>query len=273
MLNLLFWNINGNPRAVPLLAEAVRERNVNIAVVAEGAQYCGAILDSLGAATGTGFTAAVGPVNERIAVFSRGPVVCLHPIVESNYITVRPVQVPERKELLLAAMHGISQLEDELLDLNEEACNAAQLLREAEVKRGHRRTVAVGDFNLNPFDHGMAKAKGFYAVMSQQDAERGSRRLKHNDYPLFYNPMWSRLGDTSVGPPGTFYRDKTSHLTYYWHTCDQVLVRPELLPSFAPERLCVLDRIGNTLLLDGGRPNASVASDHLPVFLGLHLQE
>lgn len=273
MLNLLFWNINENPHAIPLLAEAVRERDVNVAVVAEGTHHCGAILDALNAATGTVFTVAVGPVNQRVAVFYRGPVVCLHPVAESNYITVRPVQVPGRQEFLLAAMHGISQLEDELLDLNEEACNAAQLLREAETKRGHRRTVAVGDFNLNPFDHGMAKAKGFYAVMSRQDAERGSRRLKHNDYPLFYNPMWSRLGDTSPGPPGTFYRDKTAHLTYYWHTCDQVLLRPDLLAGFAPERLCVLDRIGATRLIDGGRPNVTVASDHLPVFLGLHLQE
>jgi hypothetical protein len=50
---------------------------------------------------------------------------------------------------------------------------------------------------------------------------------------------------------------------------DQVLLRPELLKGFAPEQVRIVTEIGGVSLLAGGRPNAKVASDHLPVMVEL----
>jgi hypothetical protein len=81
--------------------------------------------------------------------------------------------------------------------------------------------------------------------------------------------MWSRLGDASEGPPGTFYREKTAHLLYYWNTFDQVLLRPELFGAFSTDRLKVLERIGNADLLKDGIVDKDSGSDHLPLLIGL----
>lgn len=80
---------------------------------------------------------------------------------------------------------------------------------------------------------------------------------------MFYNPMWSRLGDESAGPPGTYFYDGGSGTEkYFWHTFDQVLLRPGLLQAYETGHLEILTGIG-TFPLDGG------PSDHSPVLLRL----
>jgi len=80
--------------------------------------------------------------------------------------------------------------------------------------------------------------------------------------------MWSRLGDESAGPAGTyFHRDSGVH-SLFWNTFDQVLLRPDLLPFYRPDRLKVLARVGERELADEHGVDHSV-SDHLPIFLEL----
>jgi hypothetical protein len=269
MLRLLFWNLHAKLRLIRPLADAIRERSVDLVVTAESPLPCEELRESLSEASGREFDAHFGIVHTRTFVFSAKPIQVEKPIAESKYLAIYPVR-SHGKDILLAVIHGVSRLEEELAALNEEACIAAALLRRTEELRRHRRTVLVGDFNLDPFDEGMAKARGFFGVMSRADARRESRRVKFNDYPIFYNPMWSRLGDLSPGPPGTFYRRKSAHLEYYWHTYDQVLIRPELLSCFDPAHFEVLDRAGELQLLRDGVPDGRL-SDHLPVLVGLDL--
>ncbi|MCK4529526.1 hypothetical protein KAW18_19350 [candidate division WOR-3 bacterium] len=55
-------------------------------------------------------------------------------------------------------------------------------------------------------------------------------------------------------------------MNYYWHTFDQVLIRPELLDYFRYDKLDVLTEInGRSLILENGMPDAKLASDHLPI--------
>lgn len=271
MLTFLFWNLHRNSQIAPLLERVATLHRVDVAAFAECPFSPNDLIVALGVIEGKGFRSHEGRQNRRIIVAVREPVGCSDPVAESRYLTVRPLNLPGRPELLLAAMHGISLLEAEHIDLNEEAVIAAGLLRNAEENRGHNRTVLLGDFNLNPFDQGMAKASGFHAVMSRDVARDEYRRVRFNKYPTLYNPMWGRLGDLTPGPPGTYFFDKAQHLRYYWNTYDQAMIRPSLLAYFRPNGLEVLDRIGNTRLLTEGVPDPLIASDHLPVVLRLEL--
>ena len=270
MLRILFWNLRKNASLIQPLAAMVRERLVDVVVTVENPLAPDEMRESLSTASGVRFSVHAGRNNTRALVFSCGPAEVGQTVAESPYLAIYPIS-SHGVSILLAVFHGISLLENKPVDLNEEACVAAQLLRDTETERQHRRTVLVGDFNLNPFDDGMAKARGFFGVMSRAVAAREQQRLKFNDYPLFYSPMWSRLGDLSPGPPGTFFRRRTSHLEYYWHTYDQVLIRPVLLDAFDPANFEVLERVGSVELLEDGVPNGEVLSDHLPVFIGLDL--
>jgi hypothetical protein len=146
----------------------------------------------------------------------------------------------------------------------------ARAITEAERKVGHQRTLLVGDLNMNPFEPGIVAASGLNATMDRRIAERRERTIAGRQYLFFYNPMWSLLGDASPGPPGTYYRNQTEHVAYFWHMFDQVLLRPALLPVFENADLKVLDTDGTTSFLRGiGIPNEDVASDHLPLLFRL----
>jgi hypothetical protein len=83
--------------------------------------------------------------------------------------------------------------------------------------------------------------------------------------------MWSRLGDESEGPTGTYYRAAAHIADYYWHTFDQVLLRPDLLPFYKKNNLKILTTINGTELLRSRGLDRSI-SDHLPVLLTLETE-
>jgi hypothetical protein len=273
MLRILFWNLNKNPRTVALLSRIVHRRNIDIAIVAERSLETNDLCRALSDATQSEFRPFLSDINKRIEFFAKPAAGVGAAIGESPYLTLRAIQPNGSEEFILGGIHSISRLEADLLDLDEEACVASKLIRDVEALQAHRKTIVIGDFNLNPFDHGMAKVRGYFGVMSEQDARRESQQLKYNSYPLFYNPMWSRMGDESPGPPGTFYRGRTSHLPYYWQTYDQVLVRPQILSAFDGAELEVVSTIGEVELLKNGSPDSLIASDHLPILIGLDLSK
>lgn len=69
--------------------------------------------------------------------------------------------------------------------------------------------------------------------------------------------MWGRLGDLTVGPPGTHRYSKAVEVNHIWHTYDQVLLRPELLDYFCSDDLIVPEQSG---------------SDHFPIFINLRTE-
>jgi hypothetical protein len=183
------------------------------------------------------------------------------------------------EDILLVAVHLLSK--DRTSDPEQAALTPgyAYQIRRIEDKLGHRRTVLVGDLNMNPFDHGVVQATGLHAIPSHRVAtERGPQNHKGEQqvdgryYPFFYNPMWNCFGDERGGPAGTFFRDKGNTISYFWHMYDQVLVRPSLVPRFVHKDLKILSTCGAVRLVnDRGEPGSDNVSDHLPILFRLDL--
>ncbi len=173
-------------------------------------------------------------------------------------------------DVLLVGVHLPSKVNLENTDQLLNSVEVCRVIRDAEQQMGHERTLVIGDFNMDPYESGMVSAQAFHGVMTRQLRER---TVQGTQYPVFYNPMWGRMGDQSAGPPGTFYFSSASGkpVAYFWHTFDQMLLRPGLFPQFQND-FGTLDRVGDRSLLSGlGLPDKLKFSDHLPVYVRLQL--
>ena len=125
---------------------------------------------------------------------------------------------------------------------------------------------------IHPFENGVVGSDGLHAVMDKNIALKKSRIVQGEERKMFYNPMWSRMGDSSKGPPGTYFKDMSSYINLYWNTFDQVLLRPDLLNFFTDDDLIVITEINGESLIINGRIDNSL-SDHLPILLKLNIEE
>jgi hypothetical protein len=268
-MKFLFWNVKKNLIG-RILSQIVAEHHVDVVILAECPDQ-GSILLDLNSDTKNQFH-LTNSNRTRVVIYTRFPAEFTQSKYNDDTLTVRNIRLPGRNDILLAAAHLPSKLYTSAANQAIIASRVSEEIRQVESKAGHTRTVLVGDLNMSPFEAGMISAAGLHAVMTKDIASKKSRRVRQRAYPFFYNPMWGRFGDTTKGPPGTYYYGPTNYLEYFWHMFDQVLIRPELLDSFDSETLEILTQCGGTTLLrKSGVPDATRISDHLPLVFVLRL--
>ncbi len=269
-MKFLFWNINKNSVG-PILSQIVSEHEVDLVVLTE-CRDGGEILASLNSATDNQFH-LTDSKGTRVVIYTRFSNEFIHSEHHDNYLTIRRVCLPGRTEIFLAAAHIPSKLhrksDDEQVQI---ARGASESIRKCETRYGHSRTAFVGDLNMNPFEKGLSSADTLHAVMTRDIAAGKSRTVLGTEYHYFYNPMWGCFGDTTKGPPGTYYCRRSDLLEYFWNVFDQVLIRPALLDYFDTDALRILTQCGETSLLrPSGTPDDTRASDHLPLLFRLRI--
>jgi hypothetical protein len=268
MLNFLFWNINRNP-VTSLIAGLAHEHEVDVLVLAECEIPSLVLLQGLNE-NRADFHYAPSRVPTAIEVFTRFSPEFLVPTFESGRISIRRMVLPARPELLIAMVHLPSKSYWSAESQTFECGELARTVREEEGKAGHCRTLLMGDFNVDPFEPGMVSAAGLHGLMTRQLASRRVRTVQGREYPMFYNPMWGHFGDRAPGPAGSYYYERAEHVVHYWHLFDQVLIRPDVLDFCPSDPVTIITRLEETsLVLESGRPDDSVASDHLPVLFRL----
>jgi hypothetical protein len=270
MTTFLFWNLNRNP--IPhLIAALAIEHAVDVLILAE----CKISLVDLLVALNDHQTEKYSltySASDRLLIFTRFPRRSIQPLEDTGLLSIRRLIPPVGIEILLVAAHLSSKLYQEAEDQALTATRIPRMIEGQERRVGHRRTVVVGDLNMNPFETGLIGAEALHAVMDRHTAMKVSRVVSGDTRFFFYNPMWSRMGDDSKGPPGTYYRQSSRQVNYFWNTFDQVLLRPELINRFNEDNLAVLTRAGSiSLITDQGIPDETIGSDHLPVLFGLDL--
>jgi exonuclease III len=270
-MRFLFWNVKKKPVG-PLLSRIVEAHIVDVVILAE-CHDAGVVLSDLNRASGNQFHLPVSP-QCRVVIYTRFLRKYVETAHSEDFFTVRLISLPETKPILLAALHLPSKLHktDSQEYQSFVASQVSEKIRKVELKLGTSRTVLVGDLNMNPFEKGVASANGLHSVMTRDIARsgKGRRKVVREFYPFFYNPMWGRFGDTTEGPPGTYYRRGSEPTEYFWNTYDQVLIRPDLLDSFDEKSVKVLTEFGGLRFLRrSGIPDQSRVSDHLPLLFAL----
>ena len=268
MTNFLFWNLNRKPLE-RFVAELADLHELDVLILAECKISNEAMERSLK------WRIDLKPArseSDKITIYTRFSPDFLQPVFETPRVTIQRLRLPERKEILLAAVHQPDKSYWRNASQSFECVELASKILRAEEKQGHSRTVLVGDFNMNPFEDGIVAGNGLNAAMTRMLAEGQHRTVQSSEYPFFYNPMWGHFGDASDGPPGTYYNWRSEHVVHFWNMFDQVLIRPALLSIFRNEELKILSSIGATsLLTPRGLPDRSVGSDHLPILFKLDL--
>lgn len=269
MLTFLFWNTNRKP-LVDAIAAIAEAESVDILILAECPATPPELLRVLNRKE-PAFYFAPGE-SEEIGVFTRFFGRYFSPVHESERLSIRRVTLPAIEEFLLVAVHFPSKTFWRGDSQALECTTLSNTIAEVERQVGHRRTVVVGDLNMNPFESGVVGAAGLHAVASRAVAARGTRVVQGRTYPFFYNPMWGHFGDDRDRPSGTYYYERAEQVNYFWNNFDQILVRPELIDAFRTDQLKIVDRAGNTpLARRDGRPDRKGASDHFPLLFTLDL--
>jgi hypothetical protein len=270
MLTFLFWNTNGK-QVSGLVVALAKEHSVDVLILAESKLSDADLLEQLNTSSDELYNLPLSTC-ESIRVFTRFPVQFIVPTVEDARYSFRRLSLPSRDQIILGVAHLPSKLywSDDSQAL--ECSHLSRVIAEQEAVVNHRRTLLVGDFNMNPFEKGMVGAAGLHAVMSRDVALRQSRIVQGVDYPFFYNPMWCHFGDGDAGPPGTYFYECAEHVNYFWNIFDQVLVRPDLMDRFPNDGLRILTKVGTApFLTEAGRPDHRAASDHLPILFKLDI--
>jgi len=159
----LFWNIGRKPLA-QLVSELAEIHGVDVIMLAECETDPGAMLQALNRTPETGFHFPAS-FSEKTMIFTRFSREFLQPAFESERISIRRLALPARAPVLLATAH----LPSKLYWMGEsQAFECVELARRIEVEEqtaGHRRTILVGDFNMNPFETGLVSSVGLNYVM------------------------------------------------------------------------------------------------------------
>jgi len=241
----------------------IDEHDVDIVMLAECVTPPSILLEQFNPTTDRPYLlhSDVSPIKRarraNIRVLARLPANSLRAIPQDNpslvAIHLRP---PVGLDIVLIVAHLPSKLHRDDLDQFVGSIRVIKGVERAESATGIDRTVMVGDFNMNPFEGGVAGGEGLHAVMSRTEALERSRVVDGAKRRFFFNPMWSRLGDDSRGPPGTYYHRSGQQLCYFWNTFDQVIIRPELLPFFLDAKLQVVTEIGTPPCVKASRPSS-----------------
>jgi len=271
MAVLLFWNI-GRRESGAAIGHLCREYDVDVLLLAEAEIGSASLTTAINEVTGSSRTFWELPPREgRVRAFTRYSPGDVEPTFDDNHIKMLDLHPLTGVPLLIVAAHLPSKLWG---DNNNQAYwvrTLRQDIMREETKLGHQNTVIIGDLNLNPFEDALTAADGLQGVMDRQVATRPARVVQGRKWDYFYNPMWSRLGDASPGPPGTYWRAGSDLVNHFWNTFDQVLLRPALLPFYQPEQLRVPDHVDGQPILHV-RGTAGDLSDHLPVVIELSIE-
>ena len=214
--------------------------------------------------------------HERFQIFTKFNGQYLTNLERHDRLSVHRLCLPSTREVNFAVIHFYDRRNNHPEAQASFARDVYLTVHNAEDNAGHTRTVVVGDFNMNPFEKGMVDAVGGFGAMASRELAIRNSSEGMIGQRRFYNPSWSRLG--SAFPPGTYYWNNVSDpLNIFWHSIDQVLVRPALLDFFRDEDFRILTSLmspeGGTIDLfrSTGKHWKVEVSDHLPILFKLEL--
>ena len=271
MMKFLYWNLNKKVLE-EVVVSMVHANDIDVIVLSEpeGIDRSN-LLIKLNKSQMQLYGLNVSPIDDPL-VISRLPSQSIENIGDRDHVSIKRIVPPLGKDMLLIAVHMPSKLYYDEDDQFAFSIRLMDDIAEIEGKLNHKRTVVVGDFNMNPFEKGMIAGDELHAVMDRTVARKESRIIGSERKYFFYNPMWNLFGDIKE-PVGTYYYDNSSRQkNYYWNIYDQVIVRPALIDYFDEMSLEIIREAGGRSLVNKrGLPDKGKYSDHLPLVFKINV--
>ena len=286
-VKFLFWNIRrGRGGRLGGCLSRLASHAIDVFLFAEPPADRTSVVAALNAQPSSPYT-AVESQSERVRFFTRknGPLAGAvwrdrYFDAVSDRITALECQPQGALSVLIIGAHLESLAHLSAGGQTEWAREVAKDIQTIEGDVGHTRTVLVGDLNMNPFDGGVVQTTALHAVMTRDLTDVVVRHEARTGFPVFYNPMWSCLGDRPASrlqprgrrrPPGTYYFDNTNdRANTFWQMFDQVLLRPPLMEKLTHLEVLVSDGAEEFVTAEG-KPRQDLISDHLPILFELNL--
>jgi endonuclease/exonuclease/phosphatase family metal-dependent hydrolase len=265
MARLLFWNAYKSA-SEDAISQIANIKQVDLVALAE-AQHVSdeSIQDRLRSRCQRTFHSVPGAF--RIRVYSSFPVDYIRVLSDENNIVSLELRQIFAPSILVIFAHLASKMGQDEPAVSMLATRLRSQIEKLETKAGHRRTIVMGDLNMEPYETGVVSSETLHATMCAKIARRRARQVHGEDRTFFYNPMWNLLGDNNDGPPGTFYRSKNDPNARFWHMTDQVLLRPDAIDLVDVGSLGIITKAGElNLATREGMPNRKY-SDHFPIFI------
>jgi len=263
MHRIVFWNLK-RKSLTNLVTDIASATAADVVVLTECSESISTTLKALNADVDQEFFVPNSTSHDRFHCFSRVRDLDLSEIHKGFRTSIRKMRLGSTSALL-GLVHGVDIRNYDSEARQSVAQSLADELRFVKSEQSNNRLVLIGDFNMNPYDRGMNLAMGLNAMMTMDCVARGERTFLEQKYDLYYNPMWSLFGDRTAGPAGTVY-DTSSQGPYGWSMLDQVIFNHSVVNGF--HNVQILTHAGNRPLIDArGRPDATNASDHLPILV------
>ena len=270
LVTFLFWNTFKRPLE-SRVARMAATHSIDVIMLAECESDPNEVLKAING-LGEGGYHFPDSFSRKIKIFTRLPAVSLTDQFDdlSHRLTIRRLRLPATQDVLLGVVHLVGKADFSDEEQAELAVDVSAEINRVEDETQIRRTILVGDFNMNPFDKGMISALGFHATMTKQQAGKKERTVQRRKYRYFYNPMWGHFGDKTLGPAGTYYLRSSRLHQYFWNMYDQVLLRPALMDNLVRLEILTSDGV-ETLVTPGRTPRQRNGSDHLPLLFRLEV--
>ncbi|MBQ0142678.1 MAG: endonuclease/exonuclease/phosphatase family protein [Prevotellaceae bacterium] len=274
-MNFLYWNIHKRASFFDAIVEMVCENEVDILMLAEfHEKKLELVLEAQLQARIPNYHIVPQIQSNKVVIFSCLKNNTIADIYDSSRLTIKKLYSSVLDESInLAICHFYDAHNATAENQSEYAQDVREQIETIEKKDSCSKTILCGDLNMNPFDEGVVKARGFNAVMDKGIARNEYREVNGNRFMFFYNPMWGFLGDTGKGDVcGTYYYNPSQPIQYYWHVLDQVLVRPSLLDFFDTNKLRIVTKTTKyNFITKQGLIDAKNYSDHLPILFNLNI--
>lgn len=186
-------------------------------------------------------------------------------VCDEGYYAIKKIQCDVNSSYLICCVHFPSKMYDPMAATSM-GMRLKKQIEEFEVKFNIYKTIIFGDFNMNPYEIGMLSSDCLHAVSTENEALKMERTVNMNKSRLFFNPMWSFLGEYCLYK-GTYYYGNSGVVCNYWNTFDQFIIRPSLINNLIKDSIRVITKINEIeLCKENGIPDNNKYSDHLPLY-------
>lgn len=202
---------------------------------------------------------------KRLKIISNKAYVVEH-LRDGKFYNILRIQASlKTNDIILAMIHNRSKMHPKTDEQRKIVQKFYRAVIESESLIKSERTIAIGDFNLDPFETLCFGSAGMYALPYRSLIKKQTT----NNEKRFYNPTWKFFGRTQ--PPYTTYHCANGGMhNFYWYAFDQVMISYSLLDAFHDENLKIITETKNYKLVN---KNANLRKkeygDHLPLFCSL----